>query len=112
MSRPGLTREQLARHKVPVYTLTAPVAGWDVGPGGMEGPEVTIPAGAQMVLVTREMCHWLLARYRDDQGVADVIFPDGRHESVFYRLSDAATALPESVQRVAWCAKTQTYEPA
>lgn len=111
MSRPGLTREQLARHKVPVYTLTAPVAGWAVGPGGMEGPEVTIPAGVQMVLVTREMCRLLLARFGEDRSVADVIFPDGRHESVFYRLSDAASALPESVQRVAWCSETQTYEP-
>ncbi|SDD65915.1 hypothetical protein [Myxococcus virescens] len=112
MSAPGLTREQLAKHKVPIYTLAAPVAGWEVGPGGMVGPEVTIPVGAQMVSVTRETCHLLLARSGDDQSVADVIFPDGRHASVFYRLSDAANALPEHVERVAWCAKTQTYEPA
>ncbi|UAW08088.1 hypothetical protein Mx4_p89 [Myxococcus phage Mx4] len=73
---------------------------------------LTIPSGAQMALVTRESCRVLLARYGDDRSVADVIFPDGRHESVFYRLSDAAKALPESVQPVAWCAETQTYELA
>ncbi|QDE83354.1 hypothetical protein [Myxococcus xanthus] len=112
MSEPGLTREQLAKHKVPAYTLAAPVAGWEVGPGGSVGPEVMIPVGAQMVRVTRESCRVLLALYRDDQSVADVIFPDGRHASVFYRLSDAANALPAHVERVAWCSKTQAYEPA
>ncbi|WNZ59854.1 hypothetical protein QEG98_28030 [Myxococcus sp. MxC21-1] len=112
MSQPTLTREKLAKHKVPLYTLSAPVRGWDVGPGGSVGPELTIPAGAQVAHITRETCHLLLARYGDDQSVADVIFPDGRHESVFYRLSDAASALPENVQPVAWCPETQTYEPA
>jgi len=74
---PSLTREELTRHKVPTYTLSAPVTGWEVRPGGGEGLEIIIPAGAQMVSVTRSMCAKLLALYGDDRGVADVFSPTG-----------------------------------
>lgn len=111
MGKTKLTREELTRYKVPLYTLAAPVRGWSVGPGGRLGSELVIPAGAQAAHITRESCHALLARYGDDRSVCDVIFPDSRYATVFYRLSDAATALPENVQPVAWCSKTQTFEP-
>ena len=44
-------------------------------------------------------------------GVKSVASVDGRYAAVFYRLTDAANALPEDVSRVMWCPETQTYEP-
>lgn len=107
---PGLTRDELAKHKVPIYTLTAPVRGWHVDRRGNAADAFTIPAGAKMVNVTRETCHGLLSTYAEDRSVADVLFPDGRHSAVFFSLKDAAKALPEHVPEVTWCAESQTYE--
>lgn len=108
--RPGMTREELVKHKIPIHTLSAPVRGWVVDARGNVGEDVTIPAGARMVSITREACRMLLATYGDDRGVADVIFPDGRHESVFFRLTDASRSLPEDVPDVEWRSESQTYE--
>lgn len=107
--RPTLTREELVKHKVPVYTLSAPVRGWLVDAKGNVAQEFTIPAGAQMVNVTRAFCHAWLSRH-SDQGLADVLFPDGRHGSVFYSVNDAVKALPEVVPEVMWRPESQTYE--
>lgn len=108
--RPGLTREELVKHKIPVYPLSAPVHGWVVDGRGNVAEEFIIPPGAQMVNVTRAFCHAWLARH-SDQALADVIFPDGTHASVFYRVTDAVKALPETAPEMDWCTESQTYEP-
>jgi hypothetical protein len=107
--QPTLTREELVTHKVPVYALSSPVRAWVVNSRGEVAEEFTLPPGSQIVNVTRAFCHVWLARH-SDQALADVIFPDGRHYSVFYRVTDALKALPEQVQEVQWCTESQIYE--
>jgi hypothetical protein len=108
--QPTLTREELVRHKVPVYTLAAPVRGWLTDGRGNVAEEFTIPTGSQLVNVTRAFCHAWLSRH-GDRCIADVLFRDGRHGCVFFSAADAAKALPEDVPEMMWCTESQTYEP-
>ena len=105
------THEEIAHHNVPTFPLSHPVRGWKVDDKGFPGAEVTIPAGARAVNLYAEICRALLARYGNDRSVGDFILPDGSLVGLFFKLSDAARALPQECPAWEWDVPSQMYRP-
>lgn len=110
MGQPTISRDDIAKHKLPCYLLSKPVRSWESSKGGVASAEIVIPAGASLVNAFPDVLRSLLAKYGDDRSVGHFILPDGEIVWRFFRLTDAIKALPEEVPDVQWCAETQTYE--
>ncbi len=105
----GWTHEDIARHTPFLGELTKPVRGWKITAEGNVGAEIVIPVGAKLICKDRMGCLQLLAMYGQDRSVTELVMPNGQIVEMFYRLTDAAEAIPDEPKENRWCTPCQAY---